>query len=263
MITEYQFVEGPATTEKLLLLRCQGPTDSDTARRSCWVPSGRAMDVMMLLLLRWSVNLDTGASLLRTRSSGPSVFSTGTCNVPPSVFTTGTCTVPPSVFSTGTCTVPPCVFTTGTCTVPPNDHATTANPRRLQQGCPHLLAPKFSKTSTLRSWMMSSLAPPLSTGVEPAERFYQHRTLRVDRRATVKDKGLPESSHRTTDARRYWVSANVAKTATGIRWMQSASPAASNLPAAVGSQDQPPQDEARCPGPLGSPANRTTNPTDA
>ncbi len=50
VITEYQFVEDPATTE--LLLRCQGPTGSDTARRSRWVPSGRAMDVMMLLLLR-------------------------------------------------------------------------------------------------------------------------------------------------------------------------------------------------------------------
>ena len=170
--------------------------------------------------------------------------------------------MPLSVFSKGTCNVPQSACSMGTCTVPPNDHAPMANPRRLQQGCPRLLAPKFSKTSTLRSWMMLSLAPPLSTGVEPAERFYQHRTLRVDRRATVKDKGLPESSHRTTDVRRYWVSANVAKTATGIRWMQSASPAASNLPAAVGSQDQPPQDEARCPGPLGSPANRTTNPTD-
>ena len=81
----------------------------------------------------------------------------------------------------------------------------------------------------------------------------------VNAGGNVKDKGLPESSHRTTDARRYWVSANVAKTATWIRWMQSASPAASNLPAAVGSQDRPPQDEVRCPGPLGSPANRTTN----
>jgi hypothetical protein len=174
----------------------------------------------MLLLLRWNVVLDTGASLLRTRPSGgsvfttgtcnvlPSIFTTGTCNVPPSVFTTGTCNVPPSIFTTGTCNVLPSVFTTGTCSVPPRvvttapaavsrlpkplavrqmrpltdlsgpggalgcqtkpafpagaragtsieavDGASMANPRRRLPGCFRPLTPKFSKTSTPRSWM--------------------------------------------------------------------------------------------------------------
>ena len=42
----------------------------------------------------------------------------------------------------------------------------------------------------------------------------------------VKDIDLPGSLHTTTNARRYEVAAGVAKTVTGIRWMQTASPAA-------------------------------------
>ena len=202
--------------------------------------------------------------------------------MPPSVFTTGTCTVPPSVFTTGTGTVLPSVVTTGTCTewhtpavpagtMPANpttavDGASMGNPRGLPQGCLRLLTPKFSKTTTPRSWI--SLATPTCTGIEPAERVYQYRTLRVDRRATVKDIDLPGSLHTMTNARMYEVAAGVAKTATGIRWMPTASPAAPHLqlrldpqagsprarPEALGPWVGPRHDEVREPRPPVGPA---------
>ena len=52
-------------------------------------------------------------------------------------------------------------------------------------------------------------------------------TLRVYRQATVKDIGLPESLHPTTNARRYMVAAGVAETATWDPCVELPSPAAS------------------------------------
>ena len=52
-------------------------------------------------------------------------------------------------------------------------------------------------------------------------------TLRVYRQATVKDIGLPESLHPTTNARRYMVAAGVAETATWDPGVELPSPAAS------------------------------------
>ena len=223
------YVEGPASTEELL--RCLEPKMSGygAARQSRWEPCSWAMCVMTLLLIWWGAALDTGATLLRTRPGDGSVFTTGTGAVLPSVFTTGTGTVLPSVITTGTCTEwHTAVVPAGA--LPANltkadDGASMGYPRGLSQGCLRLQnLKKMSKTTTPRPWM--SLATPACTGIEPAERVYQYRTLRVDRRATVKDIDLPGSLHTTTNARRYEVAAGVAKTATGIRWMPTASPAA-------------------------------------
>jgi len=250
---------------------------------------------MTVLLIWWGAALDPGATLLRTRPGDgsvsttgtgavlPSVFTTGTGTVLPSVFTTGTGAVLPSVFTTGTGTVLPSVITTGTCTewhtavvpagaLPANltkadDGASMGNPRGLSQGCLRLQNLKtLSKTTTPRPWM--SLAMPACTGIEPAVRVHQYRTLRVERRATVKDIDLPGSLHTTTNAHRYEVAAGVAKTATGIRWMPTASPAAPHLqlrldpqtrsprarPEALGPWVGPRHDEVREPRPPVGPA---------
>jgi hypothetical protein len=202
----------------------------------------------------------------------PSVFTTGTCAVPPSVFTTGTRSVLPGAFTTGAGAVSLLqkllavrrmrprtdlsgpggalewrtnpAFPVGTMAgtlIKAVDCVSAINPRRRLPGWRFRpLTPKFSKTSTPRPWM--SLATPACTGVEPAEQAYQYRTPRVDRRAAVKEIGLPAGSlHTTTNARRYVVAAGVARTATGIRWMQSASPTAPLLQlAAARSQDRLP-----------------------
>jgi hypothetical protein len=220
--------------------------------------------------------LGTGATLLRTRPGDgsvfttgtgtvlPSVFTTGTGAVLPSVFTTGTGAVLPSVFTTGTGTALPSVITTGTCTewhsavvptgaLPANltkadDRASMGNPRGLSQRCLRLQnLKKLSKTTTPRPWM--SLAMPACTGIEPAVRVHQYRTLRVERRATVKDIDLPGSLHRTTNARRYEVAAGVAKTATGIRWMLTASPAAPHLQLRLDPQTRSPRARPEALGP--------------
>ena len=84
----------------------------------------------------------------------------------------------------------------------------------------------------------------------------------------VKDIDLPGSLHTTTNARRYEVAAGVAKTATGIRWMPTASLAAPLLqlrldpktgsprarPDALGPWVGPRHDEVREPRPPVGPA---------
>ena len=107
--------------------------------------------------------------------------------------------------------------------------------------------------------MAFSLATPECTGVEPAERVYQYRTPRVDRRATVKDIGLPESLHPTTNARMYVVAADVAETATGIRWMQPSS-AAPILQLRLDPKTGLPKTRPGAPGPWGPRLNEPRDP---
>jgi hypothetical protein len=104
-----------------------------------------------------------------------------------------------------------------------------------------------------------------------AASFEEHREA-VDSKGlyydSVKDIDLPGSLHTTTNARRYEVAAGVAKTATGIRWMPTASPAAPHLqlrldpqtgsprarPEALGPWVGPRLDEVREPRPPVGPA---------